>query len=47
MECLIDLWVKIEKEGPVTKANYKQVNARYTDELILESLIKVEEESPN
>ena len=47
MECLINLWVQIEKEGPVTKSSYEQVTARYTNELILENLVEVEEESPN
>ena len=47
MECLINLWVQIEKEGPVTKSSYKLLEARYTNELILESLVEVEQESPN
>ena len=47
MESLIDLWVKIEKEGPVTKSSYKKLEARYTNQLILESLVELEQESTN
>ena len=47
MDSFISLWQQIELKGPITKTNYQQIKARYTDELVLQNLAWVGDNADN